>query len=248
MTDDNLSQYPLPINILEERIGYVFSDKNLIKTAMTHSSFANEAHGGASCSNERMEFFGDSVLSLVVSEYLFENYEEMQEGELTRIRSRLVCEDALAEYAEKINLGDFLYLGHGEEKNNGRRRKSTVSDAMEALLAAVYMDDEGAGGDGKSAVSRIILPFVMDELEKISDITEYFDYKTLLQQVVQQGGSEALEYAVTGESGPDHDKTFSVEVKLNSNIVGHGTGRSKRSAEQMAAKEALGLFGVDVAG
>ncbi|MCD7776787.1 MAG: ribonuclease III [Firmicutes bacterium] len=247
MSEEHEREYPYPISLLEERIGYVFHEKNLVKTALTHSSYANEARGDLS-SNERMEFFGDSVLSLVVSEYLFESYDSMQEGELTRIRSRLVCEDALAEYAEKIELGDFLLLGHGEEKNNGRHRKSTISDAMEALLCAVYMDDEDAGGDGKTAMSRVIMPFIKEELEKISGNTEYFDYKTLLQQVVQQGGNETLEYTVVGQSGPDHDKTFAVTVKLNSNVVGHGTGRSKRSAEQMAAKEALELFGIDVAG
>lgn len=237
--------YPCDITILEERIGHRFSDRSLILRAMTHSSYANEnRERGLQC-NERLEFFGDSVLSLVVSEHLFNNYKSKQEGELTRIRSALVCEGALAEYAEAIKLGDFLRLGRGEERSNGRHRKSIISDAYEALIAAVYIDSETSGGDGKEAVAAFILPYVKEELKKISDRTDYFDYKTLLQQVIQQAEGEVLQYIVVGESGPDHNKSFEVEARLNSNVIGRGEGRSKRAAEQAAAKEALRLFGVD---
>ena len=239
-----MSEYPLPIEILEERIGYEFKNKELAVRAMTHSSYSNENRDSSGC-NERLEFFGDSILSLVVSEYLFGNYKSKQEGELTRIRASLVCETALAGYAEKIGLGEFLYLGRGEDRGDGRHRKSIISDAYEALIAAVYIDDESTGGDGKSAVARFILPYVKEELEHLGDATDYFDYKTLLQQVIQQVEGELLEYVVTGEAGPDHAKIFTVEARLNSNVIGHGQGRSKRAAEQAAAKEALELFGVN---
>ncbi len=237
-------KYPYDEKILENRIKYEFSDKELLYRAMTHSSYANENRDKNLPSNERLEFFGDSVLSLVVSEYLFTGNEEKQEGELTRIRSSLVCEGALADYAEKIGLGEFLLLGRGEEKSNGRHRKSIISDAYEALIAAVYIDAEASGKDGKCAVAEFILPYVKDELKKISDRTDYFDYKTLLQQVIQQVDGEVLCYVVVDESGPDHEKQFEVEARLNSNIIGKGSGKSKRAAEQAAAKEALKLFGV----
>ena len=238
-------EYPLPLGVLEERIGYTFRNKSLLVRAMTHSSYSNENRDSGMMCNERLEFFGDSVLSLVVSEYLFRHNKSMQEGELTRIRASLVCENALASYAEKIGLGEFLYLGRGEDRGNGRHRKSIISDAYEALLAAIYIDDEGSGGDGKGAVAKFILPYVTEELAHIGTTTDYFDYKTLLQQVIQQAEGEILEYVVTGESGPDHEKVFAVEARLNSNVIGHGEGRSKRAAEQAAAKEALGLFGVE---
>lgn len=237
--------YPYDIELLEKRIAYKFADRDLVLRAVTHSSYANENRDKKLECNERLEFFGDSVLSLVVSEYLFGNYKSKQEGELTRIRSSLVCESALAEYAEAIGLGEFLYLGRGENRSNGRHRKSIISDAYEALIAAVYIDTETQGGDGKAAVSEFILPYIKEELQKISDRTDYFDYKTLLQQVIQQVDGEVLQYVVVGESGPDHEKTFEVEARLNSNVIGHGKGRSKRAAEQAAAKEALKLFGVD---
>lgn len=239
-----MTEYPLPIEVLEDRIGYKFKNKELAVRAMTHSSYSNESHDRSGC-NERLEFFGDSVLSLVVSEYLFKNYKSMQEGELTRIRASLVCEAALARYAEKIGLGEFLYLGRGEDKGNGRHRKSIISDAYEALIAAVYIDDESSGGDGKGEVARFILPHVTEDLVTLGNSTDYFDYKTLLQQVIQQADGEILEYVVTDEAGPDHAKTFTVEARLNSNVIGHGQGHSKRSAEQAAAKEAMRLFGVD---
>lgn len=235
----------LDISEFEKRAGYVFKNKKLIETALTHSSYSNELRIRQTklCEcNERLEFLGDSVLSLVVSEYLYSKYaDEHTEGDLTRMRADVVCERALARYAVKIGLGQFLLLGHGEEKNRGRERRSIIADAFEATLAAMYID---AGEAGKTAVSRFVLPFIKEELKNIvgSDIAQ--DYKTHLQQFVQQSEGERLEYETVGESGPDHKKTFEVVAKLNSNTIGRGTGGTKREAEQNAAKQALELFGV----
>ena len=217
---------------LERVLGHTFQDKALLETALTHTSFANEARHGTK-HNERLEFLGDSVLSIVVAEYLF-THSSLPEGDLTRMRASLVCEAALFTFAQKIGLGRWLRLGHGEEMGGGRTRPSVVSDAFEAVIAALYLDG------GIDAARAFILPFVTSALTKQSAEE---DYKTKLQEVVQQNPSERLRYVVASQTGPDHDKHFVVEVHLNSNCIGSGEGHYKKQAEQAAAKEALALMG-----
>ena len=217
---------------LERVLGHTFQDKALLETALTHTSFANEARHGTK-HNERLEFLGDSVLSIVVAEYLF-THSSLPEGDLTRMRASLVCEAALFTFAQKIGLGRWLRLGHGEEMGGGRTRPSVVSDAFEAVIAALYLDG------GIDAARAFILPFVTSALTKQSAEE---DYKTKLQEVVQQNPSERLRYVVASQTGPDHDKHFVVEVHLNSNCIGSGEGHSKKQAAQAAAKEALALMG-----
>lgn len=237
-----MSNLPLNHSSLEERIGYNFKNKDLLVLALTHTSYVNEvrAHGSETESNERLEFLGDSVLSVVVSNYLYNNFDEFLEGDMTKVRAEVVCEKALAKYASEISLGDYLFLGKGEDKNNGRTNKSITSDAFEALLAAIYLDAEE---NGFSVAADLVLPFVKAEIEIIKSRGNVEDYKTRLQTLVQQAGSDRLEYVVTNESGPAHNKLFTVEARLNSNVIGVGEGRSKRKAEQNAAYEALVLFG-----
>lgn len=225
---------------LEKSIGYSFKDITLLETALTHSSYSNEAKSKGvqvEC-NERLEFLGDSVLSIIASEYLFFEF-DCPEGELTRMRAEIVCEKALFTLAKKIELGRYLNLGHGEELSGGRERPSLLADAFEAVLAAMFIDS----GKNKNVVAGFLLPILREELAKLELSGDAKDFKTLLQQFVQQAGGEVLEYYVTDESGPDHAKVFTVEARLNSNVIGVGNGKSKRSAEQMAAKQALELFG-----
>lgn len=233
------------IKLLEERIGYRFKNHELLERALTHSSYSNESglkNHHLLC-NERLEFLGDSVLSIITSNYLYKNFSDCPEGELTRMRAEVVCERALSGYSETIGLGEFLLLGIGEEKNNGRHRKSIVADAFEALLAAIYLD---AGESGMETAQKFLLPFITKEIENVRQRGSFNgDPKTLLQQFVQQAEGDFLEYVVVGESGPDHMKLFRVEARLNSNVIGRGEGRSKREAEQNAAREALELFSVD---
>jgi ribonuclease-3 len=230
---------------LEKLTGHVFASRELLTEALTHSSYSNE-HGGlrAARCNERLEFLGDSVLSLIVSDYLFQRFPGSPEGELTRMRSELVNEKACAEYASFISLGDFLLLGRGEEKGGGRRRRSVTADAYEALIAAVWID-AGEGTGGKEAVRAFLMPRVAERLADLRREWCGADYKTLLQQVVQ-GDSKGsmLEYVLAAESGPDHDKTFTVDAVVDSNVFGTGTGRTKREAEQEAARQALVKCGV----
>ena len=215
---------------LEKNIGYHFRDKNLLKTAVTHSSFANENRGGLAY-NERLEFLGDAVLQLITSEKLFKENPDMPEGRMSKQRAALVCEDALAGYSREINLGDFMLLGKGEEATGGRNRPSILADAFEALTGAIFLD---SGMDNAKRFVRRFLDAAHTSLK---------DYKTLLQEIIQKNPGERLSYVVIGESGPDHDKVFNVEVHLNSNVIGKGTGKSKKQAEQAAAKEALALMG-----
>jgi ribonuclease-3 len=233
------------VKLLEDRIGYRFKNTELLERALTHSSYSNESglkNHHLLC-NERLEFLGDSVLSIITSNYLYNTFSDCPEGELTRMRSEVVCERALSGYSETIGLGEFLLLGIGEEKNNGRHRKSIVADAFEALLAAIYLD---AGDDGMETAQKFVLPFITKEIENVRQRGSFNgDPKTLLQQFVQQAEGDFLEYVVIGESGPDHMKLFKVEARLNSNVIGRGEGRSKREAEQNAAREALELFSVD---
>ena len=225
---------------LEKAIGYTFKDKELLREAVTHSSYAHELKTKkieVKC-NERLEFLGDSVLSLVTSEYLFKQYGALPEGDLTHIRAALVQSQSLARYAQSIELGEYLYLGHGEEKN--RHRQSILEDAFEALLAAIYLD---AGENGLDEIRRFLVPIIKNEISSGESML-HSDAKTELQQLTQISDGATPTYVIVGESGPDHQKTFEVEVRLNSNVIGHGTGHSKREAEQNAAREALKLFGI----
>ena len=232
---------PVDVKYLEKRIGYTFQNRSLILEALIHSSYANEmkTRNREVVCNERLEFLGDSVLSIIVSEYLYKRCADCLEGELTQRRAALVCSSALASYAKKISLGDYLYLGRGEEKGNGREKQSTLENAFEALLAAIYLD---AGQNGLDVVRKILIPIIEAELA-CNDVEFHKDYKTELQQLIQQAEGDFLEYVTVGERGPDHAKIFEVEARMNSNVIGTGSGRSKREAEQNAAKEALKLFG-----
>lgn len=225
---------------LETAIGYKFSNRELLREALTHSSYAHELKTKrveVKC-NERLEFLGDSVLSIITSEYLFKKYGELPEGDLTHIRAALVQSQSLASYARSIELGEYLYLGHGEEKN--RNRQSILEDAFEALLAAIYLD---AGECGLEEVSKFLLPILSRRIDS-GDSMLHSDAKTELQQLTQVSDGATPSYVIVGESGPDHAKEFEVEARLNSNVIGRGIGRSKREAEQNAAREALKLFGV----
>ena len=237
----------ISLNILQERIGYRFGDVRYLERAITHSSYSNEtgARNHHLLCNERLEFLGDSVLSLVVSNYLYTHFSEYPEGTLTRIRSAVVCEAALASFAEKIGLGEFLLLGRGEAQNGGAAKPAILADAFEALLAAIYLD--AGAEDGMRSVAQFLLPLVksaIDALPEMGDVR--IDSKSRLQEFIQQDREqkEVLEYRLTGESGPDHNKTFTVDLYLGANCIGSGKGHSKKAAEQAAAKAALSLFGL----
>ena len=228
---------PREIGELEKKIGYTFHTPALLRQAMTHSSFTNEHATGRVYCNERLEFLGDSVLSLCVCHYLYATYPDLPEGRLTVLRQNVVCQRALADYAAQISLGEFLLLGKGEAKD-GREKPKLLEDAFEALLGAMYLD---AGDLG--TVERFLLPFVRAELGKMEqDLVPLEDYKTLLQQYVQQTPGEELRYETVSEQGPDNAKTFTVRALINSNCFGTGKGSSKKEAEQNAAKEALKLY------
>lgn len=215
---------------LEEKLGYTFRDPALLENALTHSSCANESRGRLH-SNERLEFLGDSILGMVVAEHLYRNHPDLPEGELTRTRAALVCEESLVEVAQALCLGDYLKLGKGEEAGGGRNRPSIRADAVEAVLAAVYLD--GGIGSARKIIQKYILS------KEVAGLTIARDYKTALQELVQRESGQVLKYRLTGESGPDHNKRFFVEVELNGNPVGSGEGRSKKEAEQMAAQSAI---------
>ena len=215
---------------LEEKLGYEFRDPALLENALTHSSCANESRGRRQ-SNERLEFLGDSILGMVVADHLYRNHPDLPEGELTRTRAALVCEDSLVEVAEALHLGGYLHLGKGEEAGGGRKRPSIQADAVEAVLAAVYLD--GGIGSARKIVQQYIL------CREVEGLTSPRDYKTALQELVQRVSGQVLKYRLTGEEGPDHDKRFFVEVDLNGEVAGRGKGHSKKEAEQMAAKAAI---------
>ena len=227
---------------LEQVLGQTFEDKALLTRALTHSSHSNETgeRNHHLLCNERLEFFGDSVLSLVVSRYLYSHYQHEPEGDLTCMRKDVVCAPALARYARKIRLGDYLLLGVGEDRNGGRNNENILADAFEAVLAALYIDS----GYQLDRVSHFLLPLVEEDLREYEIKGTERDYKTPLQQFIQQTEGDHLEYVLIHAEGPDHMKTFEVEARLNSNVIGRGKGRSKRKAEQAAAKDALALFGV----
>lgn len=218
---------------LEKSLGYQFHDPALLEEALRHSSYANEHRGDNVFSNERLEFLGDSVLGFVTAEYLFAKHPTAPEGELTRIRALLVCEDSLHEVAQRLKLGEYLKLGHGEESCGGRTRPSILADATEAVFAAVYLDG------GIRAASELIHRVLLDKEREETAEAKRRDYKTKLQELVQRTPNQVLTYRMIGEQGPDHDKVFSFAVLLNDTVVGTGEGRSKKEAEQMAAKDAL---------
>lgn len=215
---------------LEEKLGYTFQNQKLLENALTHSSCANESRGRLQ-SNERLEFLGDSILGMVVADHLYRNHPDLPEGELTRTRAALVCEESLVEVAQELGLGEYLRLGKGEEAGGGRQRPSIRADAVEAVLAAVYLD--GGIGSARKIIQKYILS------REVAGLTKPHDYKTALQELVQRESGQVLRYRLTGEEGPDHNKRFFVAVELNGNCVGSGTGRSKKEAEQMAAKAAI---------
>ena len=215
---------------LEEKLGYTFTNPALLENALTHSSFANENKSRGAQSNERLEFLGDSVLGMVTADYLYRAHPDLPEGVLTRTRAALVCEESLAEVAGLLDLGSYLKLGKGEEAGGGRERPSIVADAVEAVIAAIYLD----GGIGSAR--KVIRRFILDREEEKEASR---DYKTALQELIQRESGQVLSYRLTGSSGPDHAKIFSVEVDLNGVTVGAGRGHSKKEAEQMAAKTAI---------
>ncbi len=220
----------------EKRIGYEFKNPALLKEALTHSSYVN---GKNHHSNERLEFLGDSVLSVVVSKYLFENLSDKPEGQLTKLRASIVCEHALFPFAEKIGLGDAIMMGKGEENTGGRHRRSILADAFEALIAAIYLDG------GLEAASRFIIPFIPPLEVLRSGKLLIGDYKTILQEIIQQNPEEKVVYEMAGESGAAHNRLFTANVLLNGQVIGSGSGYSKKEAEQSAAKEAIKLMGYE---
>lgn len=222
------------LKAFQEKIGYFFKDEKLLFEALSHSSFANEKKGRRS--NERLEFLGDSVLSIVVSNYIFHHQQQMPEGQLSKLRASLVCEKALFEFSKEIDLGEHILLGKGEERTGGRQRPSIVSDAFEAVIAAIYLDG------GIEPATKHIMRFLPKDF-KTTRPASFVDYKTILQEVVQKNPEERVVYKLVDETGPAHDKQFTVCVMLNSNVIGTGVGHSKKNAEQQAAKEALLLMG-----
>ena len=218
---------------LEERLGYTFRDRKRLEGALYHSSYANEHRSLGINSNERLEFLGDAVLGLVTADYLFRKHPDLPEGDLTRIRAALVCEESLHEVAQALGLGDHLCLGKGEEQGGGRQRPSILADATESVFAAVYLD--GGMDAARELIHRVLLDKEREELVE----ERRRDYKTELQELVQRRNDQVLRYELAGSSGPDHAKEFTFRVTLNGTAVGEGTGRSKKEAEQSAACAAL---------
>ena len=217
---------------LEERLGYSFRNRALLETALTHSSYANENRASGIVCNERLEFLGDSVLGVTVAVFLYRHFPDMPEGRMTRLRAELVCEQSLHRVALELHLGDYLRLGKGEEHNGGRKRASILSDAVEAVIAAMYLDA------GMETAAGFIHRCLLDDVRAIETPT-FTDYKTSLQELVQRHSGQVLSYELVGEEGPDHAKTFRVQVCLNGEPLGRGTGRTKKEAEQTAAANAL---------
>lgn len=216
---------------LEAALGYPFENITLLQNALTHSSYANERWHNSLMSNERLEFLGDSILGMVVAEYLYRNFPDRPEGELTRMRADMVCETSLAAVADQLCLGRHLMLGHGEEQGGGRSRASILADAVESVIAAAFIDG------GMAAAQGIIRQFILCNvpIEKMHNA----DYKTALQERVQKKKNQVITYHLIDQSGPDHDKHFSVEVRLNGEVAGKGEGSSKKRAEQAAACDAM---------
>lgn len=219
-------------------IKYEFKNPFLLETAMTHSSYANEHRNEHAHHNERLEFLGDSVLGFITADYLFGHFPDLPEGELTKLRAAVVCEGALCEIAKELDIAHALRLGHGEELSGGRKRPSILADATEALLGAIYLDG------GIDAARDFVLRFIPQKVDIAAAGGAFKDYKTILQEIVQKNKQERLEYRLAGQSGPDHNKCFTMEVWLNANLFASGIGHSKKEAEQLAARQALELMGV----
>ena len=219
------------IKDLETVMGYRFRNISLLQNALTHSSYANERYRNSLMSNERLEFLGDSILGMVVAEHLYRSFPDRPEGELTRMRADMVCETALAAVADRLQLGQHVLLGHGEARFGGRTRNSILADAVESVIAACYLDG------GMSVAETFIRNFVLCNVP--AERLHNTDYKTALQELVQQKKDQVLRYELIAESGPDHDKQFAVSVSLNGTVVGTGSGRSKKRAEQDAARTAI---------
>ena len=228
--------------VLMERIGYSFSDLSYLEKALTHVSYTNEmkSRGIRAESNEALEFLGDAVLEMVISRELFDRYRADGEGTLTKMRQSIVCESALARVARRLSLGDFLNVGNGEEGANVRERDKVLADALEAVIAAVYLDDTSLGGERYSGV---ILELFEPEIKR-APADSNSDYKTRLQQLIEKNGDSELRYEVADTDGPEHRRTFTVLAIVNNNVVGRGSGRTKKAAQMEAAREALRLFGV----
>ncbi len=218
---------------LEKKIGYSFKNIKLLEEALTHSSYSNERRKESRNNNERLEFLGDSVLGIIISDYLFKNFPDMPEGELTKIRSKIVCETTLGECSRAIGLGEFMFFGKGEEMTGGRDRTSILADAYEALIASIYMDG------GLTASSDFILTRMNRKIQDAIAGKVFLDYKTHLQELVQVNKTNRIKYEIIGEEGPDHCKVFHTQVSLNERVIGKGVGRSKKESEQEAAKMAL---------
>ena len=213
-----------------QTIGYDFKDISLLEVALTHSSYANEQKKVNCCDNERMEFLGDAVLELSSSDYIYKNHSEMAEGKMTRLRASIVCEPTLALCARAIKLDTFIRLGKGEELTGGRSRDSIVSDACEAVIGAIYLDG------GFANAKEFVLNFILNDIEHKQ---LFYDSKTILQEIVQENGTQPVEYILTKEEGPDHNKNFTVEARVNGKVMGQGSGHTKKAAEQAAAYQAI---------
>lgn len=223
----------LVLEQLEKDLGYSYKNKNNLLLALTHSSYANENKSEKLQSNERLEFLGDAVLNIVISEYIFKNNESLSEGEMTRIRASIVCEASLLRCSEELNVGKYLLLGKGEEITGGRTRVSILSDAFEALIGSIYLDG------GFEYAKSFILRKMKDIIDKASEGSNFVDYKTQLQEFVQKNAGSSVNYEIVDEQGPDHNKLFVSNVMVSDRILGSGRGRSKKEAEQNAAKAAL---------
>ena len=218
------------LNEFQSKIGYTFKNQHLLEQALTHSSYANEKHMKKHSDNERLEFLGDAVLEIVSSEFLFINYPQKPEGELTKLRASIVCEPTLALCTKPLDLGKYLRLGRGEDHTGGRKRKSILSDALEAVIGAIYLDG------GFTNAKEFVLRFIMTDIENKQ---LFYDSKTILQEIVQENGTQPVEYILTKEEGPDHNKNFTVEARVNGKVMGQGSGHTKKAAEQAAAYQAI---------
>ena len=227
---DEVEELDTKLKELQDTIGYSFKNDRLLSHALTHSSYANEKHWDKTKCNERLEFLGDAVLELLSSDFLFKNYPTMPEGEMTKLRASLVCEPTLAYCAEALSLGDYLYLGKGEELTGGRERASVTSDAMEALIGAIYLDG------GFTSAKEFVEKFVLNGIEEKQ---LFYDSKTTFQEMMQSITAEPIHYQLIGEEGPDHCKIFTVELFVGDRSAGRGTGKSKKAAEQAAAYDAI---------